>query len=572
MILQALKQLYDDLLLRGEISRPGWGKTKVGFALCLDENGVVTQIVPLVRETKKGDKTITVNRELTLPAPVKRTVGIDPNFLWDNSGYILGIDDKGKPERTKQCFDSCAELHRRLLGEIQSECAQAIIRFFDSWDLGKCNENPIISTNIEELIKGANIVFRVNGVFAQDDPKIAKAWQNYYDQSSGDPIQCLITGEEDELAFVHPALKGVKDAQSSGAAIVSFNADSFCSYGKEQGANAPVGKKAAFSYTTALNHLLADKDNVQHIGDTTVVCWAKGAEPQYNRFSAVCLWNNDLPEGMSEDDLRATIKRLAEGKPCEEFGLKPDTEFYILGLSPNAARIAVRFFYRSTFGELMKNVNVHHERMRIVGSKYLYTPLWALLRETADMNSKDKSPSPILAGSVARAIFTGSLYPAGLLEATMLRIRAERRITSGRAAIIKAYYLRNENPSCPKEVLTVSLNENSTNIPYTIGRLFAVYEAAQEKVNPGINATIRDKYFNSVAATPAHVLPVLNNLYQKHLRKMDKGSQVYFEKQVGELLGIIGETFPARLSLPEQGAFQLGYYHQQQKRFEKKEN
>lgn len=572
MILQTLTQLYYDLLERDEISRPGWSKTKVGFALCLNENGEITQIVPLIKEITKGEKTVTVNQELTLPAPVKRTVGIDPNFLWDNSGYILGIDDKGKPERTRQCFDSCAELHKELLGTVQNEYAQAIIRFFQGWDPEKCDENPIVSSNKEELLKGSNIVFRVNGVFVQEDPEIAAAWQRHYDQSSGEMIRCLITGEEDTLASVHPALKGVKDAQSSGAAIVSFNADSFCSYGKEQGANAPVGKKAAFAYTSALNHLLSDRDNVQHIGDTTIVCWAKGAEPQYSRFSTACLWNNDLPEGMSEDDLHAAVKRLAEGKPCEELGLNPDTEFYILGLSPNAARIAVRFFYRSSFGTLMKNVNAHHMRMQIVGSRYSYTPLWALLRETANQKSKDKSPSPILAGSVAKSIFSGALYPAGLLESTMLRIRAERTITTGRAAIIKAYYLRNENPNCPKEVLTVSLNETSTNIPYTIGRLFAVYEAAQEKANPGISATIRDKYFNSVAATPAHVLPILNNLYQKHLRKMDKGAQVYFEKQVSELLSILKENYPLRLSLPEQGAFQLGYYHQQQKRYEKKES
>lgn len=198
--------------------------------------------------------------------------------------------------------------------------------------------------------------------------------------------------------------------------------------------------------------------------------------------------------------------------------------------------------------------------------------MWALLRETVNLNTTDKAPSPVLAGAVARAIFTGTNYPASLLEAVMLRIRAEREITPGRAAILKAYYLKNTNPYCPKEVLTVGLNENSTNIPYTLGRLFAVYEAVQESANPGINATIKDKYFNSAAATPAMIFPILDNLCQKHLRKLDTGLRISYDRQIGQLKAVMGECNPSRLTLPEQGSFYLGYYHQKQFRFTKKED
>ena len=165
----------------------------------------------------------------------------------------------------------------------------------------------------------------------------------------------------------------------------------------------------------------------------------------------------------------------------------------------------------------------------------------------------------------------GTAYPAALLEATMLRIRAEREITPGRAAILKAYYLKNPNALCPKEVLTVSLNENSTNIPYTLGRLFAVYEALQESANPGINATIKDRYFNSASATPATIFPILDNLCQKHLRKLDTGLRISYDRQIGKLKDVLGESYPVRLSLPEQGSFNLGYYHQKQFRYTKKE-
>ena len=222
----------------------------------------------------------------------------------------------------------------------------------------------------------------------------------------------------------------------------------------------------------------------------------------------------------------------------------------------------------------MKNVNAHYERMEIVRPAYekrYSLPLWALLRETVNLNSRDKAPSSAMAGATARAIFSGGRYPASLLEAVLLRIRAERDITWGKAAIIKAYYLRNPHEDCPKEVLTVSLNEASTNPAYTLGRLFSVYEAAQQAANPGVNATIKDKYFNAAAAMPASIFPVLNNLYQKHLRKLEPQQRVYYDKQVSLLKGILGENYPARMTLAQQGSFDLGYYHQTQRRYTKKE-
>ena len=358
-----------------------------------------------------------------------------------------------------------------------------------------------------------------------------------------------------------------------GNTLVSFNNDSESSYGHEQSYNAPVGKYAAFAYTAALNHLLADRDNVQVIGDTTIVCWAEGAEPVYQDLF-MSFMSDKMPSTISDNDLRAALRDLAKGLPCNDLGVDPHRTFYILGLAPNAARLSVRFFLRDSFGKLMRNVNEHYERLEIVKPAYAkpgVLSLWALLWETVNLNSKDKSPSPAMAGATARAVFSGGLYPASLLKAVMLRIRAERNITWGRAAIIKAYYLKNPHKDCPEEVLPVSLNEASTNIPYTLGRLFSVYEAAQQAANPGINTTIKDKYFNSAATMPASIFPVLNNLYQKHLRKLETGQRVYFDKQVSALKGVLSESYPTRMTLAQQGAFDLGYYHQTQKRYTKKE-
>ena len=571
MILQALTRLFEDLVQQGKISRPGWSPAKISYALCLDASGTLEYVVPLLSEVQVGKKTLLHPTPMELPSPVTRTVGILPNFLWDNSSYLLGVDEKGKPERSRSCFHACAQLHHQLLDELPTPAAKAILSFFDSWQPELAQEHTSLKDCWQELMKGANLVFRVDGMFAQEDPMIRSAWDAHYGDISGEKQQCLVTGNLDVAEPVHPTVKGVAGAQSSGAALVSFNAPAFCSYGKEQSLNAPVGKYAAFAYTAALNYLLADRENVHRIGDTTVVCWAEGAEQQYNLLAGFSIFGDTAPDTISTDDLHAAVSNLAQGIACEELKLDPNRPFFILGLAPNAARLSVRFFYRNSFGALMRNVNAHHARLEIVGRPRSMMPLWALLRETVNLNATDKSPSPVLAGAVARAIFTGSAYPASLLEAVMLRIRAEREITPGRAAILKAYYLKNPSIKCPKEVLTVGLNENSTNIPYTLGRLFAVYEAVQETANRGINATIKDKYFNSAAATPAMIFPILDNLCQKHLRKLDTGFRISYDRQIGQIKDILGESYPVRLSLPEQGSFNLGYYHQKQFRYTKKE-
>lgn len=564
MILQALTQLFDDLVTQNKIARPGWSPAKISFALCLDVNGTLMQVIPLQVEKQVGKKTVLGPQLLEMPAAVKRTVGVVPNFLWDNSSYILGVDDKGKPERSVQCFAACGALHHTLLDGVDSPAAKGILAFFDTWDPANAQNHPALVSVWNELMKGGNLIFRIDGMFAQEDQQIRGAWQRYYSSTEGETVQCLVTGKQDVPEPVHPTIKGVAGAQSSGAALVSFNANAFCSYGKEQSLNAPVGKNAAFAYTAALNHLLADRDNVHRIGDTTVVCWVEGADSEYNDLWGCFAFGDEPPACLTGADLQAVVKKIAEDSACEEIPLDFDRRFYILGLAPNAARLSVRFFYNSTFGKLMKNVAEHQLRLKITGNRFSVIPLWALLRETVNMNTTDKSPSPVMAGEVARSVFTGSAYPASLLQATMLRIRAERDITPGRAAILKAYYLKNINKLCPEEVLTVSLNEGSTNVPYTLGRLFAVYERVQTKANPTINTTIKDKYFNSASATPAMVFPILDNLAQKHLRKLGPKSRDYYDRKISEIKNVLGETNPIRLTLPEQGSFNLGYYHQKE--------
>ena len=578
MILQALTDYYHVLEREGKIAAPGWGPVKVSFALELGDDGSLEQVIPIQTQQQRGKKTVLAPQVISLPAPVKRTAGVAANFLCDNSSYMLGIDDKGKPQRTQECFDACKALHEQLLDGVDAPAARAVLAFFRTWDPKQARENPALAEQLDGILAGGNLIFRTAEGFVHNDPAVRKAWEAHYN-AAGDGPQgiCLVTGEYGPVEAVHPAIKNVAGAQSSGAALVSFNAPAFCSYGKEQSLNAPTGKSAAFAYTAALNHLLADRDHLYRVGDATVVCWAREGTGAYTSLFSGFVF--DAPTPYSFSDLQGMVKSLCGGQPVEYDSelLDPNMEFYILGLSPNAARLSVRFFLRNTFGNFLRNVQAHQDRLEIVRpayDKFETLPVWKLLSETVNQNARDKSPAPNLAGEVLRAILNNTLYPATLLSGVTLRIRAEHEITRGRAAILKAYYLKNPHSDVPKEVLTVSLNEESTNVPYTLGRLFSVLEAIQESANPGINATIKDKYFNSAAATPAVIFPILINLAQKHLKKLrgsNAGLAVFYDKQLTGLCSRMGESYPARMNLPQQGAFQLGYYHQTQARYQKKE-
>ena len=579
MILQALTRHYEDLLSRGEIAAPGWAPAKISYALCLDADGRLTQIVPTMEEATKGNKTFLQPQRMTLPAPVKRASNIDSNFLWDNASYLLGVDQKGKPERSMACFRSAAELHRAILNGVDSPAARAILAFFDTWQPQRAAEHPALSGQMDETTAGVNLLFRVDGRYPQEDAAIREAWQRYQDNGEGGvKMQCLVTGREDVIAAVHPSVKGVKDAQSSGAALVSFNAPAFCSYGHEQNYNAPVGKHAAFAYTAALNHLLADRDTVQHVGDTTIVCWAEGAESIYQTFGVAALFGGEVP-GLSDNDLRAALKRLAEGMPCDNLGVDPDRPFYILGLAPNAARLSVRFFLRDSFGALMKNVNAHYARLEIAGAKYSILPLWALLNATV-RDSKKQVPSPVVSGATVRAVFSGTPYPVSLMEAVLLRIRAERNVTWERAAILKAYlaknYERGSDHSMFSEVTSVQLNEDCNYMPYLLGRLFRVMEEIQlASMGWSVNRSIRDSYFNSAASTPRSVFGKLFSLSNYHLKKLMR-DKPGLGKKLGDLESDLAARLttppPARFTQEETICFYLGYYHQCNGKKEEKEN
>ena len=579
MILQTLTKHYENLVEKGELERPGWQHVKVPFALQIDEDGRLLRIVDIRMEEDRKGKKVLVPQTLNVPAQAKRASGIVANCLCDNAAYLLGIDSKGKPERAKACFEACAALHHRVLDGVDHPVAKAVLAFFDTWNPDTAAEHACVTPWLKELTTG-NLIFQLDLDYAQDIAEIRAAWQRSYDgvQPDAQRMRCLVTGEYTEIERLHPSIKGVQNAQTMGASLVSFNAPAFESYGHdgEQGLNAPVGRYAAFAYGAALNHLLSDRAHTLYLGDTTAVFWTDTADGG----CADCLAALIGADTQHDKEIDDAMHKLAQGLPADWAGIsvEPGNHFYILGLSPNAARLSVRFFLTDTFGKLAGRMLDHHKRMEIVHSPADTRNLLSIrqiLDETVNPYASDKKPLAQLSGDVLRAVLTGDRYPETLYQQVQIRIRAEKEITRGRAAIIKAYLLRNrqENNDIISEVAKVKLNEETTYAPYVLGRLFAVLESLQRRASGGdLNTTIKDKYFNSACCTPAVTFPTLIRLAQAHLKKLDGGLARWYSDQIGSLIARLDEGYPARLSLADQGVFQLGYYHQTYQKKEDKEN
>ena len=575
MILQALVAYYNKLAARGEISKPGWAKAKISWAIELGDDGSVLGILPLKVESPDGKKQIP--REILLPAPVKKTSGERSNFLWENAEYLLGVQTKEDGGKTAKRFVTAKELHDSLLADVHTPVAEAIKAYFAACDPAAI-ASMLPDGCMDELRKGANLTFLYQNRFPGEFPELCAAWDAHYGgEKIGETFVDVVTGEVVVPEATHPSIKNVQDAQPSGAALVSFNAEAFESFGRKQNLNAPMGKETAFAYTSALNSLTGDKDHRQHIGDMTVVYFAEDAEPVYQDVMDLCFAGSD--DRVTDAELHSILQNIAAGKQTDFAGktLSPDDRFYLLGISPNASRLSVRCFRQSSFGDVISRIKQHYDDIAIVTdnrSKWVDIPLWALLRETVNPNANDKTPAPQMAGDTLRAVLTGGRYPETLYRQTLLRIRAEHDITRGKAAIVKGYLLRNtkhrKDYTYIKEASTMALNETSNYTLYVLGRLFSTLEAVQSAANPGINTTIKDKYFNSACATPAAVFPILLKLANSHLKKLGGGLAVNYSKQIGALVARLETAFPKTLSLEEQGAFILGYYHQTQKRFEKK--
>jgi CRISPR-associated protein Csd1 len=578
MILHALNSYYERMASASDSGMPSYGTSveNISFALVIAEDGTLKEVEDL-RE-KSGNRLRP--RRMPVPAAQKKASGIKPNFLWDTTSYVLGMDDKGNPERTDRC-------RLAFLNHTKKHCddadigMKAIITFLEVK-----NGRTVSLRDDWQDICGTNIVFRLDGTpgFIHERPAARAAWEKCMGQR-GEEIwgQCLISGDaQQRLARLHPSIKGVRGAQSSGASIVSFNHNAFVSYGKQQSFNAPVGQHSAFAYTTALNSLLSVGSRQKIIlADTTYIFWAKRPTLAESLFAD--LFDPPVHTGevaADQDDqqtaglIRGLLKAVRDGRRLTDFlpDLDENVQFYILGLAPNAARLSMRFWEANSLGLLLRRVGSHYEQLSIVrqfDTEPEFPPLWRLLVQTATLG-KTENISPVLAGGMTRSMLTGARYPQSLLPVVLGRIRTEHDVTYYRAALLKAYLMRNKDM---KEV-PVSLDPHRTDLPYLLGRLFSVLEKAQEDAIPKTNATIKDRYLASASATPGQVFHMLIKNCANHIAKLKRNPETAgigfnHEKRIQDIIDGFSD-YPKTMKPEEQGLFMIGYYHQRKNFYQKK--
>jgi len=615
MILQSLYKYYQILLDDPEVAvaPPGYSAANVSFALNLSPDGELLDIVPLVTRSFDGKKERERNfRRMIVPEQAKRSSGIVSNFLCDYPVYVLGLTEKEAkdPDYADKRFEAFRQHNSEILSRADSPAARAVIAFLQRYDPQSAKEHPVIARHLEGLLEGGALIFQVEGKSVLDDPEIKRAWEDYALGQETMAMQCLVTGEIEPIARLHPSIKGVRDAPSTGASLVSFNLDAFSSYGREQGLNSPVSRRVASGYGVALNYLLSSQNPNRkiYLGDATVVYWAESASEQYANAFALLLnpeYLEDQPSSEQrgrqeiEGKLREIGEKVERGQAMDladlQEELDPNTRFYVLGLSPSAARLAVRFFLTEPFGRFVERIMQHYKDLEIqkeYPNQPTYLSPYRILAECVSpkvtrREEEVKSSWSLLGGAFIRAILTGAPYPEGLYSAFINRIRHDTdetnnegrrrnvKINYTRAAYIKAHLLRKyrRQPHNPyQEALQMSLNESYTHPAYVLGRLFAWLERAQkEALGQNINATIKDRYFTSACASPASVFPTLLRLSHHHFGKAEYGG--HLEHQIQAMLDRLeAKPFPARLSLDEQGIFVLGYYHQRAAFYAKKGN
>jgi CRISPR-associated protein Csd1 len=573
MILQALHGYYERKMRDSDPARrlpaAGLEEKEIPFILELAADGRLVGISDT--RTQEGKKKLA--RRYQVPQGVKKTSGVAANLLWDTAEYVLGLDTKGKPQRVAEQVAAFRQRVDHLAQRVSGDAGLvAVQRFLAGQPLADAQlqpqwaeiaeANPIVTFRLKDDIDLVCQRPDVIGAVSAAAPK---------EDMPGAVSVCLITGEQAEPERLHNALKGVWGAQTSGANIVSFNLDAFRSFGKEQGANAPVSASAAFAYTTALNSLLAKGSRQRmQVGDASTVFWAQSEQDSdfEDAFASFFDTAHDDPDAHTEQ-VRALFDALQSG---QFDGAPGQRQFYVLGLAPNAARISIRFWHAAPLHDIAVRVREWFDDLSLVRGPNdpEFPPLFRLLTAIALQGKADNVP-PNLGGDLMRAILTGGPFPALWLNAAVQRCRAERHVNYLRAASIKACLnrqIRFQNP-VSEEVYRPMLDLQNPNAGYRLGRLFATLEKIQEEASPGLNATIRERYFGAASSTPVAVFTTLLRLKNHHLAKLtNRGRATNFEKLIAEITSGLTD-FPTHMALPDQGRFALGYYHQRQDFFTK---
>ena len=564
MILQSLCAHYKRLAATEglNIAQEGFAPQKISFAFDLSAEGKLKNVIDLRLPEGKGGKLIP--RTVILPALGKsRTTDITPFFLWDKTKYCLGSDSSDKITDAYAAFEAFIKIHKELFEGINTQETSAFLAFLTSWEPEQAKNLP----GWEEIVD-TNIVFSIEGRYLHECNELTALWPKTVNPSRIMGT-CLVTGEHTEIAMLHPSIKGVVGAQSSGAQLCSFNIDSFTSYDKEKGMNAPMGKWAAFAYTTALNYLLQERQQTIRLGNTTAICWAEKEHPlEQGLLSLIAGQNSDDGQVDANSAIERTtlLRTISKGYNWQGdvTDIPLDTSLYLLGITPNASRLAITYFLQGSALGFLEKIGQYYRELSI--SRYEndveYPSVWQLARAMLAPQKRIDEISRV-GGDLLQTLLAGYHYPSFALPSVLARLRAGENINSVRAGLIKAILIRNFN--CE---VTVKLNPDHPSQAYHLGRVFALLYGLQRKAIPGINASIREKFYSAASTTPSIVFPMLLANAQNHIKKANAG---LYDKLITEILGIHVETFPKHLTLQEQGEFALGYYHQRVNPDSKKE-
>ena len=571
-ILASLVRAYDRL---PDAPPFGYSMEKIGFVIGLNADGSVANAADL----REGDGKKRLPRMMLVPQPVKRTAGIAPNFLWDKTSYVLGVTaSDGK--RTADEHAAFVKRHVEALEGTNDEALRALLLFLAQWFPSKFAE-----LGWPEDMKDQNVVFaleseRLSNRYLHQRGAAKELWEKLQAQGEKSTQICLITGISGPVARLHPSVKGVWGAQSSGAALVSFNLDAFTSYGHEQGDNAPVSELAAAKYTTALNRFLERGSGHRiQVGDASTVFWADASDAD-TEAAAESLFaafvGADAEDAAAAKTVGIQLARIRNGELLTviEPKLSRAVRFYVLGLAPNAARLSVRFFFEDDFGTLTQRYQRFVREMRVEPPpRDGYPPLWRYLIELAVLGKRENVP-PNLAGDWMRSILAGTNYPLTLLSTTLMRMRADGEVNALRVGILKAVLMRNYTMEVP-----VALDPKERNKGYLLGRLFAVYEEMQRAaLGNNVNSTIKDKFYASASATPRKVFSMLDSGSANHLSKLGKQSKgrqvnlIRLQEEIMDLMEPGKDPYPSSFSAEQQALFGLGYHHQHSEFFKSRKN
>lgn len=571
MILQALYEYYQRKKEdpKCNIAPEGWEWKEIPFLVLIDKEGSFIRF----NDTREnvGDKK-RAHPFLVPSLGEKKGNGIKANLFWENIEYMFGIPVPTRnkpmpdPDRIKEQHEAFQARIEKLSGN--SDLLQSMKKFVAKDHSREVIRDPQWNTI---LSVNQNILIATNqGSPVSNDDEIIQATNNLFRESQSIGI-CLVTGNKSEIAKLEPAIRGLPGGdQKAERAFVSFNHDAFISFGKEKNFNAPICRSVSFAYSTALNYLLRrDSENKFPLCDSTAVFWSQKCSESYDLEDDFGWFFKDSPKDDAEKGVRA-VKNLYEAFHSGKLPLDEGNRFYVLGLAPNAARIAVRFWKTGSIREFADKIILHFNDFEIArGPKEMqYLPLNQILRSTALEYKIDNVP-PNLAGAVVESILDGTPYPISLFQQCIRRIRAEQSVTRPRAAILKAYINRfNRIHNHSEKEVTVPLDKTNTNPGYLFGRLFAMLEKAQITAagGPGkLNTTIRERFYGAFSSSPITVLPMLMKLKNHHLAKLGDRPKLknWFEGKIAEIIdGLKAHDLPAHLILEDQARFAIGYYHQ----------